>query len=114
MGAKSRRKGGRIEREIVHRHEELGITCRRRQAAGHARGHDDPDLLIGDALVAEVKARASGGGFKTMERWLGDDDLLFLRRDNADPLVLMPWAVYARLITCWHNRHAVSVEVEVL
>jgi len=49
-------------------------------------------------LVAEVKARAGGEGFRTLERWLSDKDLLFLRRDYAEPLVLMPWAVYEKLM----------------
>jgi hypothetical protein len=36
-------------------------------------------------LVCEVKARKSGEGFMTLERWLGDADALFLRRDRAEP-----------------------------
>ena len=48
--------------------------------------------------MAEVKARAGGGGFKTLERWLGDNDLLFLRRDRSTPLVVMPWSLYEQLM----------------
>jgi hypothetical protein len=50
-------------------------------------------------LVAECKARGSGGGFVQLERWLGEYDLLFLRRNNADALVLVPWRVWRRLLT---------------
>jgi hypothetical protein len=49
-------------------------------------------------LVAESKARKSGNGFVQLERWLGDYDALFLRRNNADPMVLLPWRVWARLL----------------
>jgi hypothetical protein len=49
-------------------------------------------------LVAEVKARKDGGGFLQLERWLGEYDVLFLRRNNADPLVLLPWRVWAALL----------------
>ena len=37
-------------------------------------------------LVGEVKTRGNGEGFALLERWLGDADMLFLRRDRAEPL----------------------------
>jgi len=49
-------------------------------------------------LVSECKSRKAGGGFVQLERWLGENDLLFLRRDHAEPLVLLPWRVWARLL----------------
>jgi hypothetical protein len=48
--------------------------------------------------VAEVKARKNGAGFTTLETWLGEFDLLFLRRNNADPFVLVPWCTWSRLL----------------
>lgn len=48
--------------------------------------------------VCEVKGRKSGAGFVTLEKWLGEYDALFLRRNNADPLVVLPWRIWARLI----------------
>jgi hypothetical protein len=50
-------------------------------------------------LVAEVKARANGEGFATLERWLGENDALFLRRDRAEPIVVLPWRVWVRFLT---------------
>ena len=32
------------------------------------------------------------------ERWLGDNDLIFLRRDRAEPMVVLPWETWARLL----------------
>jgi len=49
-------------------------------------------------LVAEVKARQNGAGFARLEKWLGNYDALFLRRDRADALVVLPWRVWADLI----------------
>jgi hypothetical protein len=46
-----------------------------------------------------VKARALGEGFAILERWLGDFDALFLRRDRADPLVVLPRRRWARLLS---------------
>lgn len=106
MGSTSRRKGRKVELEIVHKHEDIDVPCRRRQAAGLKDGPDDPDLLVAGCLTAEVKARAGGQGFKTLERWLADHDLLFLRRDRAEPLVLMPWALYAAILPHWYESGA--------
>jgi hypothetical protein len=49
-------------------------------------------------LVCEVKARGNGEGFAMVDRWLGDNDILFLRRDRAEPLVVLPWSIWARLL----------------
>jgi Holliday junction resolvase len=103
-GARHRQKGNRIEREIVDRHRALGIHAERYPLSGASRfrgsGHDVDIYLNGrDAapLVAEVKARKDGGGFVTLEGWLGEFDALFLRRNNADPLVLLPWRTWATI-----------------
>jgi hypothetical protein len=95
MGKRSRTKGQRIEREIVTLHQDAGVPCCKTSRTGYT-GYD---LLVADTLRAEVKARSNGEGFATLERWLGDADLLFLRRDRQQPLVLLPWDVYLALLT---------------
>jgi hypothetical protein len=50
-------------------------------------------------IVAEVKGRKNGAGFTTLERWLGEFDVLFLRRNHAEPLVVLPWRLWERLLT---------------
>jgi hypothetical protein len=104
-GAKHRRKGDRIEREIVTRHLELSIKAERYPLSGASRfrgsGHDVDLYLFGPdeaPIVGEVKGRKSGAGFVTLEKWLGEYDALFLRRDNTDPLVVLPWRIWSRLI----------------
>jgi Holliday junction resolvase len=105
-GARHRRKGDRIEREIVEAHRAVGVHAERYPLSGASRfrgsGHDMDIYAFGREaapLVAECKARGSGGGFVQLERWLGEYDLLFLRRNNADALVLLPWRVWRRLLT---------------
>ena len=95
-GKKSRDKGNRIEREIVHLHTDNGIPAQRVPLSGAAGGLYKGDLQIMD-LRAEVKARASGEGFKTLEGWLADNDLLFLRKDRSTPMVVMTWETYLKL-----------------
>ena len=80
-------------------HEALGIKAERVPLSGAARyqgnGADLDVYAFGKdnaPLVTEVKSRKSGEGFVTLERWLGDADALFVKRDRAEPMVLLPWA----------------------
>ncbi|MBO0753420.1 MAG: hypothetical protein J2P53_14980 [Bradyrhizobiaceae bacterium] len=102
MGKKEREKGARIEREIVNRHVDAGLRAERYPASGATRfrgsGHDVDVYVHGLRLSAEIKGRSGGEGFALLERWLADYDLLFLRRDRKDPLVVMPWDVWERLV----------------
>jgi hypothetical protein len=104
-GGQRGRKGARIEREIVDRHKALGTHAERYPLSGASRfrgsGHDIDLYLFGRdeaPTVAEMKSRKNGTGFATLERWLAEYDALFLRRNNADPLVLLPWRMWARLL----------------
>jgi hypothetical protein len=94
----SRDKGGRIERELVARHKAIGIHAERYPLSGSTRfrgkGHDVDVYVFGleeTPLVCESKARKDGAGFTALEKWLGEYDALFLRRNNNEPLVLLPW-----------------------
>tara|TARA_B100000929_G_scaffold179541_2_gene142220 strand:- start:1759 stop:2040 length:282 start_codon:yes stop_codon:yes gene_type:complete len=49
------------------------------------------ELLPRNEYIAEVKCRKNGAGFKTIEKWLADNDLLFLKRDRAEPMVVLTW-----------------------
>ena len=105
MSASERRKGNRVECEIVNMHKDIGIHAERYPLSGasHFRGEGyDIDIYAFGReeapAVAEVKARKEGKGFAMLERWLGDYDALFLKRDRQEPLVVIPWRVWKRLI----------------
>jgi hypothetical protein len=104
-GARHRQKGSRIERELVERHKNISVHAERYPLSGASRfrdsGHDIDIYPFGrDAapFVAEVKARKNGSGFAQLEKWLGEYQVLFLRRDRADPLVLLPWSTWEALL----------------
>jgi Holliday junction resolvase len=104
-GAKHRQKGDRIERELVELHKALGIHAERYPLSGASRfrgsGHDLDIYAFGRdqaPLVAEVKARKDGQGFATLEKWLGEFDVLALRRNNAEPMIVLPWRTWAALL----------------
>jgi hypothetical protein len=98
----SRDKGARIERELVHLHQDAGIPASRVPLSGAAGGEYAGDLHVLD-LTAEVKARKDGSGFKQLETWLGAHDILFVRRDRQRPLVVLPWEVYIRLMQAYQR-----------
>jgi Holliday junction resolvase len=105
MGRTSQRKGGRIEREIVALHKDIGVHAERYPLSGASRfrnsGHDVDVYANGRGeapFVVEVKARKNGAGFATLENWLGEYDALFLKRNNAEPLVVLPWRVWRSLL----------------
>lgn len=104
-GARHRRVGNACEREVVDRHRDLGVKAERYPLSGASRfrgsGHDVDIYAFGTdeaPLVAEVKKRKGGAGFTQLERWLGDYDLLVLRRNHADPMLVLPWRTWAALL----------------
>lgn len=100
-GARHRRKGSRIEREHVAALRELGLDAERVPLSGSAGGSFGGDIIIRlpiGELRAESKGRRNGKGFVQLERWLGDLDVLFLKRDRAKPMVAMTWKTFERLL----------------
>ncbi len=105
MGKSSRDKGQRRERQVLKLHTDLGIHAERVPLSGASRyqgnGADIDIYPFGEdagALVGEVKSRANGEGFVTIEKWLGENDMLFLVRDRQEPMVVLPWATWERLL----------------
>lgn len=103
MGKASRDKGLRRERAIVEIHTKSGLRAERVPLSGasHYRGNGaDVDLYVRGAepIKAEVKARGDGDGFRTLERWLGGNDALFLWRDRAAPFVVLPLHVWLEVV----------------
>lgn len=112
MGKASRDKGARRERQIVDLHRDHGIKAERVPLSGAMRFRNtektDVDVYArGDEeapFVCEVKARASGEGFKTLEAWLGEADALFLVRDRAAPMVVVPMDRWLELVKAARTR----------
>ena len=118
MSRASKEKGSRIERELAKKLTDLGIPTRRVIGSG-AHGHIDRrlegDLQVGTygahaaewLLTAEVKARKNGAGFKTLEGWLGTNDILLLRRNNAEAMAVLPWETFVSLLAAFYKERNV-------
>jgi hypothetical protein len=53
--------------------------------------------------VGILKVHTNGEGFKRLESWLVDNDLLLLWRDRQRPLVVMPWRTYLKLMRAYQR-----------
>ena len=93
MSRTSRTKGARIERQLVAQHHDAGIPCEKISRSGYT----GPDLRVANEFSAEVKARKSGEGFATLERWLGDADMLVIRAGDREPMAVLPWRTFRRI-----------------
>jgi hypothetical protein len=103
------RKGKRVENEIVALHEAIGVPACKVLRSGALANKLGPDFA-GDVklwprgaaerpLIGEVKSRSNGDGFATIERWLSNHDVLFLKRNGKPPLVVLPWSTWASVLT---------------
>ena len=105
MPSRSWSKGSRIEREIAALFIEAGIKANRvdekigqlgktssADVDAFIEGQDKPPWKV------EIKARANGEGFSTLDKWLGACEFLVLRKDRAQPGVYMTWSTFKRLL----------------
>lgn len=60
--------------------------------------NSDPSRLPHSWRINEVTSRPGGKGFVRLERWIEDCDVVYLRRDPAPNLVLLPWHIWRQLI----------------
>jgi Holliday junction resolvase len=98
MGKKSRDKGNRVERALVAALHLHGFAAERVPLSGAARGRFGGDVsvpLLGADRRVEVKARANG--FGRLYGWLSGADLLVLKADRKEPLVVIPLRLAAEI-----------------
>ena len=97
-GRASRDKGNRAERAIVLFLQARGFAAERVPLSGSAGGSYLEDLtvpVIGVDRVVEVKVRAKG--FAQLYAWLADRDILIVRADRSEPLVVLPLKLAAEI-----------------
>jgi len=99
LSAKGRRnKGNRVEREIVKMHQDMGVNAERVPLSGAAGGSYTGDVIVDNQYRVEVKARKEGKGFTLLTRWLGDNDMLIVKEDRQEPMVVLPWSTYKKFM----------------
>jgi hypothetical protein len=97
-GRRSRDKGNRVERAIVKYMQERGFAAERIPLSGAAGGSYIGDLtvpVLGRDRLVEVKARATG--FRELYGWLTERDILIVKADRKEPLVVLPLKLAAEI-----------------
>ena len=97
-GKAPRDKGNRAERAIVRYLQDHGFAAERVPLSGSAGGSYFGDLIVpvlNVDRVVEVKVRANG--FRELYRWLIDRDILIVRADRSEPLVVVPLKLAAEI-----------------
>lgn len=97
-GRAPRQKGNRAERAIVRFLQDRGFAAERVPLSGSAGGSYQGDLtvpVVGIDRVVEVKCRADG--FRELYRWLVERDILIVRADRSEPLVILPLKLAAEI-----------------
>jgi hypothetical protein len=97
-GRSAKRKGRRVEQELVRLLFELGLVCSRVPLSGAAGGNFSGDIqleLLGRVRTVEVKARRE---FRTLHSWLAGRDLVLLKADWQDPIVVLPLSLFAEIV----------------
>lgn len=90
-GKRSREKGNRTERALVRTLQDHGFGAERVPLSGAAGGSYVGDVtipLLGADRTIEVKARADG--FRELYKWLEGRDVLVVKADRREPLVVIP------------------------
>ena len=95
MSSSQKRKGYRIEHQLVVLLKQNGINAKRVPLSG-AQKDFSGDVIINDEMIGEVKARRSS--FKSLYKWLTDRDVLFVKADRKPFLVVMPLEVFIKLV----------------
>jgi hypothetical protein len=86
-GRASRRKGLDAERVLVRFLQQRGLNATKTSRAGYS-GTDLAVDLLGIERRVEVKVRARA--FNQLYSWLANSDLLIIRADRREPLVVLP------------------------
>jgi hypothetical protein len=97
-GRASRDKGNRAERAIVKFLQDRGFAAERVPLSGSAGGRYVGDIsvpLLGLDRCLEVKARADG--FRELYGWLAERDILVVKADRREPLVVIPLRLAAEI-----------------
>jgi len=110
VGMKSKRKGYTAENQLVHLFRNSGVKAERCPLSGGAVGRWRGFDLLADMFGREFKIenKIQARGFKNLYDWLLPDtvDMLVVRRDRAEPLVVI---TLEKFIELHHHYESIAV-----
>jgi hypothetical protein len=85
-GLRSRRKGARVELAIAK------LIGARKISRAYQAAHD-LELLLGDDRMLRIECKARAVGFRELYSWLRERDVLIVKADRQEPLVVLELAL---------------------
>jgi hypothetical protein len=92
-GKFSRAKGARGERAIAHLLQARGFAATKISRAYQA-GHD-LELQLGGGRMMRIEVKCRATGFKQLYDWLDGRDILVVKSDRREPLVVLRMSLAA-------------------
>jgi hypothetical protein len=89
-GLPSRRKGARVELAIAK------LIGARKVSRAHQVGHD-LELLLGDDRMLRIECKARADGFRQLYDWLQERDVLIVKADRQERLVVLRLGLAAEI-----------------
>lgn len=106
--SKQKQKGTRVENLVRDKLLEIGLSAERVPLSGALGGKYDGDIVIPSIehpeFVTEVKARKNNSGFAVIQNWMKDKDMLFIKQNNKEFIVVLPWKIYEKLIKKYYDK----------
>jgi hypothetical protein len=89
-GLRSRRNGVRVELAIAK------LIGARKVSRAYQAGHD-LELLLGGDRMLRIECKARSAGFKQLYDWLDQRDVLIVKSDRQEPLVVLRMSLAAKI-----------------
>ena len=90
-GLHSRRKGARVELAIA---KAIGA----RKISRTYQAGRDLELPLGDDRMLRIECKARADGFSALYRWLDERDLLIVKADRQEPLVILRLSLATQIV----------------
>ena len=90
-GLRSRRKGVRVELAIAK------LIGARKVSRAYQAGHD-LELPLGDDRMLRIECKARADGFRELYNWLDERDVLTIKSDRREPLVVVRLGLASDLV----------------
>ena len=90
-GLRSRRKGVRVKLAIAK------LIGARRVSSTYKAGHD-LELPLGDDRMLRIECKARADGFRALYCWLDERDVLIVKADRQEPLVILRLSLATQIV----------------
>jgi hypothetical protein len=108
VGKFSKDKGARVERYLVNRFQEMGISAKRVPLSGAMADYPGDIVLPWIGREADIEAKARADGFKELYKWIKPRKGLIVKANRQEPLVIVRINDFAELLNFANMGYSVA------